>query len=40
MYLIDWDNVGIKNPLEIHTKLESDLRSAFGDKFDAVLQKN
>ena len=38
MYLVDWDNIGIRNPLEIHDKLESDLRSAFGEKFDEMLR--
>jgi RIO-like serine/threonine protein kinase len=34
MYMIDWDNVGIYNPKEVITKLNSDLKSAFGDKID------
>ena len=38
MYLVDWDNVAIKKPVEIHDKLEADLRSAFGEKFDEVLR--
>ena len=34
MHIIDWDNVGIYSPTEILEKLHSDLKSAFGDKFD------
>jgi len=37
MYLIDWDNVGLHEPLDIHKKLDSDLRSAFGEKYDEML---
>jgi RIO-like serine/threonine protein kinase len=36
MYMVDWDNVGIYNPKEVLTKLKSDLKSAFGDKFDTA----
>jgi len=32
--LIDWDNVGIYPVEQIYEKLRSDLKSAFGDKFD------
>jgi RIO-like serine/threonine protein kinase len=34
IHIIDWDNVGIYSPTEILEKLHSDLKSAFGDKFD------
>jgi hypothetical protein len=34
MFLIDWDNVGIYTYQDVHNKLISDLKSAFGDKFD------
>ena len=37
-YLVDWDNVGIYSPQEIQTKMESDLRSAFGEKYDEMLR--
>jgi len=37
-YLVDWDNVGLYNPKQIQEKLESDLRSAFGEKFDEMLR--
>jgi len=37
-YLVDWDNVGIYSPAEIQTKMESDLRSAFGEKYDEMLR--
>tara|TARA_Y200000002_G_C22645841_1_gene649098 strand:+ start:599 stop:1060 length:462 start_codon:yes stop_codon:yes gene_type:complete len=39
-YLVDWDNVGLYSPEQMMGKLESDLRSAFGDKFNAILQKD
>lgn len=32
--LVDWDNVGIYNEIEYMNKLHSDLRSAFGDRFN------
>ena len=34
MYMVDWDNVGLYSEEQIMTKLHSDLKSAFGDKFD------
>jgi len=34
MFLIDWDNVGIYSYEDVQKKLLSDLKSAFGDKFD------
>ncbi len=34
MFLVDWDNVGIYTYEDIHKKLISDLKSAFGEKFD------
>ena len=37
-YLVDWDNVGIYSPEEIQTKMESDLRSAFGERYDEMLR--
>ena len=33
-YLVDWDNVGIYSPEEINTKIEKDLKSAFGGSYD------
>jgi|TARA_Y200000002_G_scaffold381666_1_gene396310 RIO-like serine/threonine protein kinase len=36
--LIDWDNVGVYQPNVVFDKLESDLRSAFGEKFDEMLR--
>lgn len=34
LYMIDWDNVGLYTQEEIMNKLYSDLKSAFGGKFD------
>jgi len=36
--LIDWDNVGVYQPSEVSAKLESDLRSAFGKRYDEMLR--
>ena len=36
--MVDWDNVGVYQPNVILDKMHSDLRSAFGDKFDEVLR--
>lgn len=38
MYLVDWDNVGLYKPEDILEKMHSDLRSAFGEKFDEMLR--
>jgi hypothetical protein len=38
--MVDWDNVSVYQPTVVLDKLHSDLRSAFGDKFDAVLSEN
>tara|TARA_B110000503_G_scaffold28131_1_gene44920 strand:- start:3554 stop:4027 length:474 start_codon:yes stop_codon:yes gene_type:complete len=35
--LCDWDNIGIYLREEVTNKLHSDLRSAFGDLFDEVI---
>ena len=38
IYLVDWDNVGLYKEKEIMDKMYSDLRSAFGEKFDEMLR--
>ena len=38
IYLVDWDNVGLYEEKEIMDKMYSDLRSAFGEKFDEMLR--
>lgn len=38
--MVDWDNVGVYQPNVVLDKLHSDLRSAFGDKFDELLSQN
>ena len=38
--MVDWDNVGVYQPSDVFEKLHSNLKSAFGDKFDEVLSKN
>ena len=35
--MVDWDNVGIYQPSVVLDKMHSDLRSAFGKRFDEVL---
>jgi hypothetical protein len=37
---VDWDNVGVYQPSDVFEKLHSDLKSAFGDRFDEVLSKS
>src|SRR6056300_237271 len=38
--MVDWDNIGVYQPNVVLDKLHSDLRSAFGDKFDELLSQN
>lgn len=38
--MVDWDNVSVYQPTVVLDKLHSDLRSAFGEKFDEVLSQN
>jgi len=40
MEMVDWDNVGVYQPTVVIDKLHSDLRSAFGKRFDEVLSQN
>ena len=36
--LIDWDNLGVYDAKDVLEKLNTDLRSSFGPKFDEVIQ--
>jgi aminoglycoside phosphotransferase len=36
--MVDWDNLQVREPEDVCAKIYSDLKSAFGDRYDEVLR--
>lgn len=37
IHMIDWDNLKIWDPEDVYSKIHSDLKSAFGEKYEHLL---